>query len=396
MRRTNAGALEQLTTRAHKAPALAMFLTLATALAPCGASAQEAREFPSQHGPLRVETLATGLEHPWSVEALPGGGLIISERPGRLRILRDGKLSSPLKGVPKVAERGQGGLLDIALDPGFAENRTLYLTLAASGKGGYGTAVVRAKLARDESGLTDVRELFRMNKFTGKGQHFGSRIAIAPDGSLFFGIGDRGEGDRAQDPRDHAGAILHINADGSIPGSNPYRGGTGGLAEIWSKGHRNPQGIAVDPRDGTLLTVEHGARGGDEINNPQPGHNYGWPVITYGKDYSGAEIGEGTAKDGLDQPLFYWDPSIAPGALAVYRGKMFPEWDGDLLVAALKYQLLARLERDDSGAIGNEERLFDGEFGRIRDVVVAPDGALLMVTDEEDGAVLRVSKGATQ
>ncbi|MBZ7922656.1 PQQ-dependent sugar dehydrogenase [Ensifer adhaerens] len=396
MRRTNTGALERVRARSRRAPALAMFLTLTTALAPCAASAQEAREFPSQHGPLRVETLATGLEHPWSVEALPGGGLIISERPGRLRILRDGKLSNPLKGVPKVAERGQGGLLDIALDPGFAENRTLYLTLAASGKGGYGTAVVRAKLAKDESGLTDVRELFRMNKFTGKGQHFGSRIAIAPDGSLFFGIGDRGEGDRAQDPRDHAGAILHINADGSIPGSNPYRGGTGGLAEIWSKGHRNPQGIAVDPRDGTLLTVEHGARGGDEINNPQPGHNYGWPVITYGKDYSGAEIGEGTAKDGLDQPLFYWDPSIAPGALAVYHGKMFPEWDGDLLVAALKYQLLARLERDDSGAIGNEERLFDGEFGRIRDVVVAPDGALLMVTDEEDGAVLRVSKGATQ
>ncbi|WP_429816004.1 PQQ-dependent sugar dehydrogenase [Ensifer sp. B1-9] len=395
MRRADAEASRHLGKR-RRIPAFAVLAALATIVAPSGARSQEAREFPSQHGTLRVETLATGLEHPWSVEALPGGGLIVSERPGRLRILRDGKLSKPLKGVPEVAEHGQGGLLDIALDPGFAENRTLYLTLAANGKGGYGTAVVRAKLADDESGLADVKELFRMKKFTGKGQHFGSRIAIAADGSLFFGIGDRGEGDRAQDPRDHAGAILHINADGSIPGSNPYRGGTGGLAEIWSKGHRNPQGIAFDPKDGTLLTVEHGARGGDEINNPQAGHNYGWPIITYGKDYSGAEIGEGTAKEGLDQPLFYWDPSIAPGALAVYRGKMFPEWDGDLLVAALKYQLLVRLERDDSGAIGSEERLFDGEFGRIRDVVVAPDGALLMVTDEEDGAVLRVSKGATQ
>ncbi|WDZ75508.1 PQQ-dependent sugar dehydrogenase [Ensifer adhaerens] len=395
MRRADAGTSKQVGTRRHS-PALTALVALAAIAAPSGAHAQEAREFPSQHGTLRVETVATGLEHPWSVEALLGGGLIVSERPGRLRILRDGKVSKPLKGVPKVAARGQGGLLDIALDPGFAENRTLYLTMAANGKGGYGTAVVRAKLAKDESGLTDVKELFRMSKFTGKGQHFGSRIAIAPDGSLFFGIGDRGEGGRAQDPRDHAGAILHINADGSVPGSNPYRGGTGGLAEIWSKGHRNPQGIAFDPKDGTLLTVEHGARGGDEVNNPQAGHNYGWPVITYGKDYSGAEIGEGTAKDGLDQPLFYWDPSIAPGALAVYRGKMFPEWDGDLLVAALKYQLVARLERDDSGAIGSEERLFDGEFGRIRDVVVAPDGALLMVTDEEDGAVLRVSKGATQ
>ncbi|UCM21954.1 PQQ-dependent sugar dehydrogenase [Ensifer adhaerens] len=374
---------------------MAVSVALAT-FAPPSAGAQDSREFPSEHGSVRVETLATGLEHPWSVEALPDGGLIVSERPGRLRILRDGKLSKPLTGVPEVAERGQGGLLDIALDPRFAETRTLYLTMAANGKGGYGTVVVRAKLAADGTGLIDVKELFRMSKFTGKGQHFGSRIAIAPDGSLFFGIGDRGEGDRAQDPRDHAGAILHINADGSVPGSNPYRGGTGGLPEIWSKGHRNPQGIAFDPKDGTLLTVEHGARGGDEINNPKPGHNYGWPVITYGKDYSGAEIGEGTAKEGLDQPLFYWDPSIAPGALAVYRGEMFPEWDGDLLVAALKYQLLARLERDDSGAIGSEERLFDGEFGRIRDVVVALDGALLMVTDEEDGAVLRVSKAATQ
>lgn len=395
MRQTGAGTSGW----AGKRPSAVAILTLSVALAafaPASASAQDAREFPSENGTLRVETLATGLEHPWSVEALPDGGLIISERPGRLRILRDGKLSKPLTGVPEVADRGQGGLLDIALDPRFAENRTLYLTMAANGKGGYGTAVVRAKLAADGTGLTDVKELFRMSKFTGKGQHFGSRIAIAPDGSLFFGIGDRGEGDRAQDPRDHAGAILHINADGSIPGSNPYRGGTGGLPEIWSKGHRNPQGIAFDPKDGTLLTVEHGARGGDEINNPKAGHNYGWPVITYGKDYSGAEIGEGTSKEGLDQPLFYWDPSIAPGALAVYRGKMFPEWNGDLLVAALKYQLLARLERDDSGAIGSEERLFDGEFGRIRDVVVAPDGALLMVTDEEDGAVLRVSKAAEQ
>lgn len=395
MRQTGAGT----SGRAGKRSSAVAILTLSVALAafaPASARAQDAREFPSENGTLRVETLATGLEHPWSVEALPDGGLIISERPGRLRILRDGKLSKPLTGVPEVAERGQGGLLDIALDPRFAENRTLYLTMAANGKGGYGTAVVRAKLAADGTGLTDVKELFRMSKFTGKGQHFGSRIAIAPDGSLFFGIGDRGEGDRAQDPRDHAGAILHINADGSIPGSNPYRGGTGGLPEIWSKGHRNPQGIAFDPKDGTLLTVEHGARGGDEINNPKAGHNYGWPVITYGKDYSGAEIGEGTSKEGLDQPHFYWDPSIAPGALAVYRGKMFPEWNGDLLVAALKYQLLARLERDDSGAIGSEERLFDGEFGRIRDVVVAPDGALLMVTDEEDGAVLRVSKAAEQ
>ncbi len=376
--------------------ALPLLAGLVSFAAPFAAAAQETREFPSQHGDVLVETLASGLEHPWSVEVLPDGSYIVSERAGRLRIIRDGKASAPLSGVPEVAEQGQGGLLDVALAPDFATSRTLYLTLAASGDGGFGTVLVRAALSADNSDLTDVKELFRMNKLTRNGQHFGSRIAFAPDGSLFFGIGDRGERERAQDLHDHAGAILHINADGSIPADNPYRGGTEGLPEIWSKGHRNPQGIAIDPKDGTLLTAEHGARGGDEVNNPQSGHNYGWPVITYGKDYSGAEIGEGTAKDGFDQPIYYWDPSIAPGALAVYRGKMFPEWDGNLLVAALKYQLLARLERDDTGAVTSEERLFDGEFGRIRDIVVAPDGALLMVTDEEDGALLRVSKAPTQ
>lgn len=375
------------------AMALAAWLSVA-ATGP--ATAQETRQFATQKGTLLIETLATGLQHPWAVEVLPDGALIVTERPGRLRILRDGMLSAAIRGVPEVAERGQGGLLDVALDPRFATNRVLYLTLAGRGDGGYGTVLVRATLSEDEQRLTAVKEIFRMNRFTRASHHFGSRIAFDRDGSLFFGIGDRGEAERAQDPRDHAGSILHINADGSIPASNPYRGGTGGRAEIWSIGHRNPQGIAFDPADGKLLTVEHGARGGDEVNNPQPGRNYGWPVITYGRDYSGAEIGEGTAKEGMEQPLYYWDPSIAPGAIAVYRGKMFPEWDGDLLVAALKYQLLARLERDASGAIIAEERMFDGEFGRLRDVVVAPDGALLMVTDENNGAILRVSKAPTQ
>ncbi|OAP38208.1 hypothetical protein AU381_21720 [Sinorhizobium glycinis] len=377
--------------RAMLALAAALFLSAALP-----AAAQEAREFQTQTGTVLVETLTRGLQYPWAVEVLPDGALIVTERPGRLRILRDGKLSPAIRGVPDVAEYGQGGLLDVALDPQFPTNRTLFLTLSARGDGGYGTVLVRAALSADERRLADVKEIFRMNRFTRAGQHFGSRIAIDSDGSLFFGIGDRGDGKRAQDPRDHAGAILHIDADGSIPASNPFHGGTEGRAEIWSKGHRNPQGIAFDPADDKLLTVEHGARGGDEVNSPQPGKNYGWPVITYGKDYSGAEIGEGTAKEGIEQPLYYWDPSIAPGAIAVYRGNMFPEWNGNLLIAALKYQLLARLERDDTGAITSEERLFDGEFGRIRDVVVAPDGALLMVTDEQDGAVLRVSKAPTQ
>ncbi|ASY63806.1 PQQ-dependent oxidoreductase, gdhB family [Sinorhizobium sojae CCBAU 05684] len=382
--------------RHHAAPLTAVLAGGLFLAAGSLANGEEPRQFATQDGTVVVETLATGLEHPWAVEAMPDGALIVTERPGRLRILRDGQLSPAIDGLPEVAVHGQGGLLDVALDPQFATNRTLYLTFAVPGEGGFGTAVARAVLAEDEQRLTDVEEIFRMNRFTRAGQHFGSRIAFDRDGSLFFGIGDRGDGERAQDPRDHAGSILHINRDGTIPASNPYRGDTGGRAEIWSIGHRNPQGIAFDPADGTLLTVEHGARGGDEINTPLPGRNYGWPVITYGRDYSGAEIGEGTAKEGLEQPLYHWDPSIAPSAIAVYRGRMFPEWDGDLLVAALKYQLLARLERDESGAIVAEERLFDGEFGRLRDVVVAPDGALLMVTDEPNGTVLRVSKAPTQ
>lgn len=346
----------------------------------------------TQEAKVRVETIAGGLEHPWSVEALPDGAYLVTERPGRLRIVRDGKLSVPVGGLPEIHASGQGGLLDIALSPDFAQSRQLFFTASVPGPDGAGTAVFRATLATDDKRLDNVERIFAMNRFTDAAVHFGSRIAIAPDGTLFFGIGDRGERNRAQDPMDHAGSILRITADGKAPADNPFADGRKGLAEIWSMGHRNPQGIAIDPADGRLFTAEHGARGGDEINDPRPVRNYGWPVITYGVDYSGAQIGEGTAKEGLEQPLHYWDPSIAPGAIAVYRGAMFPEWDGDFIVAALKYQLISRVPRNDDGTIGIEERLFEGDYGRIRDVVVAPDGALLMVTDEEDGALLRVSR----
>ncbi|MDO9414770.1 PQQ-dependent sugar dehydrogenase [Pararhizobium sp.] len=369
---------------------------LLLSLFPEAASAQESKEFRTEKNGVTVETVADGLAQPWSVEVLPDNAYIITELPGNLRIVRNGKAAEPISGLPEVAVAGQGGLLDVALDAGFATNRTLYLTMAVAGDGGNGTAVYSAALSADEKQLMNAQELFRMNRLTGKGQHFGSRIAIAKDGSLFFGIGDRGEGDRAQDMQDHAGAILHINADGSIPADNPYADGKAGLPELWSKGHRNPQGITIDPKDGKLLTVEHGARGGDEVNTPEPGKNYGWPVITFGKDYSGAAIGEGSAKDGYEQPLYYWDPSIAPGAIVVYRGAMFPEWDGDLLVCALKYQLLARLDRDETGKVIAEERILDEEYGRIRDVSVAPDGSVLLVTDGEDGALLRLSKTPTQ
>lgn len=371
--------------------AFALVAALPLSLAPASA---EPRIIPSKKAPLAVETIASGLNHPWSVEVLPDGSYLVSEKGGALRRVQSGRISPPISGVPDVATNGQGGLLDIALARDFETSRTLFLTYSARGDGGTGTAVARARLSEDATRLEGTTRIFQMSRLTTRGQHFGSRIAVAGDGSLFFGIGDRGEGERAQDPRDHAGAILHINPDGTPHADNPFLGSSDGLAEIWSKGHRNPQGIAIDPKDGTLLTAEHGARGGDEINNPRPGYNYGWPRVSYGRHYSGAEFELGSTANGYEPPLYYWDPSIAPGAIAVYRGAMFPEWDGNLIVAALAYQLVARLERDENGAILSEERMFGGEFGRIRDVVVAPDGALLLLTDEDDGALLRVSRAA--
>ncbi|WFU11059.1 PQQ-dependent sugar dehydrogenase [Rhizobium sp. CB3090] len=343
---------------------------------------------------VKIETIASGLNHPWAVEILPDGAYLVTERPGRMRIIRDGKTSAPITGVPNVYAHGQGGLLDVALDLKFAGNRTIYFTASVAAGGGSGTAVFRAVLSPDERRLTDVKRIFLMNKMSRGDLQYGSRIAIAKDGSLFVSLGDRFEQDRAQDFHDDAGSIIHIRADGSIPADNPFKDGVKALPEIWSKGHRNPEGITFDTADGRLYTAEHGARGGDEINTPEAGKNYGWPVISYGRNYSGTKIGVGTAKAGMEQPLFYWDPSIAPGAIAVYRGKMFPEWKGDFLVAALKFELLSRLDRNSSGKVTERERMFKGDFGRLRDVVVAPDGALLLTTDEDDGALLRVSRAA--
>lgn len=379
-------------------PTIALYARIAalagaTALSfAAGSALAETKTFNTKTGPVAVESIAGDLAQPWAVDVLPGGGYIVTELGGNLRTVVDGKVSEPIQGVPKVAVMGQGGLLDVALSRDFETSRRLFLSHAVGENGAYGTAIVSARLSDDGRRLEDVKEIFRMNKLTDKGQHFGSRLAVAEDGSLFFSIGDRGERNRAQDMRDHAGAVLHINADGSIPANNPYADGKNGLPELWSKGHRNIQGMAIDPADQRLVTVEHGARGGDEVNYPQAGKNYGWPVITYGKDYSGAEIGEGTTKPGYEQPVFYWDPSIAPGGMVVYRGDMFPEWKGDLLVAALKYELLSRLDRDDAGAITAEERMLDGEYGRIRDVAVAADGSVLLVTDAEDGQLLRLTR----
>ena len=344
--------------------------------------------------PIKVDVVASGLEHPWGIEVLPDGAFLVTERPGNMRLVKDGQVSEPVRGLPKITANGQGGLLDVALANDFDDSGTIFFTYSQPGRGGSGTAVARAILERDglNARLENVETIFSMNKKSRGGRHFGSRLSVADDDTIYFSIGDRGDADRAQDMKDHAGAILRIHADGSVPADNPYANDGSALPELWSKGHRNAQGMDFDSKTNVLYTVEHGARGGDEVNRPEPGKNYGWPVISYGRHYSGGKIGIGTEAEGYEQPLHYWDPSIAPGGMAVYRGEMFPEWDGDFLVAALKDLMLVRLERDETGAIVGEERLLQDAHGRIREIKQAPDGSLLVLTDESDGAILRITR----
>lgn len=366
------------------------------ALLPAIPTAANAKDFKTETVVVAAETVAENLDHPWGLAFLPGNALLVTERSGTMRIVENGEVSKPIANVPKVAASGQGGLLDVVLAPDFAKSSRIYFTFSQPGKGGAGTALASAKLVRstNSAALEDVSLLVSMSKKTRKGQHFGSRIVIAPDGKLFVTMGERGEKTRAQDFKDHAGSVLRINADGTIPSDNPFANGKEALPEIWSKGHRNPQGAIWDPVTRSLLTLEHGAKGGDEINQPRAGKNYGWPVISYGRDYSGAKIGKGTAAAGYEQPLYYWDPSIAPSGLAVYDGDMFPEWKGDLLAGALKFEMLVRLDRDKKGAMKGEERLFEGEFGRIRDVRVAPDGSVYLLTDAGNGKIVRLTRAS--
>jgi aldose sugar dehydrogenase len=340
----------------------------------------------------KISTVAEGLENPWGLAFLPDGSMLVTERPGRLRVVgADGTVSEPVKGVPDVVAEKQGGLLDVALDPDFATNKTIYLSFSEPRSGGgNGTSVARAVLSEDRTSLTDVLVIFQQLPAIESTAHFGGRLVFAPDKSLFVTLGDRySMRDSAQDTQTHLGKIAHITTDGKPAPGNPYAGG-GGLPEIWSIGHRNVQGASIEPSTGQLWTVEHGAKGGDEINRPEAGKNYGWPVITYGVDYSGAKIGEGTEKAGMEQPLHYWDPSIAPSGLAFYQGGLFPEWQGDLLVGALAGQKLVRLDIQDGKVVGEEAMLEDlGE--RIRDVRVGPDGAVYLLTDNEAGRVLKLT-----
>ncbi len=339
-----------------------------------------------------VETVASGLEHPWGLAFLPDGGMLVTERPGRLRVVRDGKLSEPLANIPDVFAQSQGGLLDVALHPEFAANRLIYLTFSEprSVSGANGTSLARGRLSDDETALENVEVIFRQEPAIRSGAHFGGRIAFAPDGNLFLTLGDRySQRDSAQDLSTHLGKVVRLADDGKAAAGNPFTGKDGSLAEIWSYGHRNPQGAAIEPSSGALWTVEHGARGGDEINRPEAGRNYGWPVITYGRDYSGAKIGEGTAKDGMEQPLHYWDPSIAPSGLTFYTGAKYPDWQGDLLLGALAGMKLVRLDIESGKVVGEEAMLEDlGE--RIRDVRIGPDGEVYLLTDNPEGRILKL------
>ena len=348
----------------------------------------------SSAGNLTATVVAEGLDHPWALGFLPDGRMLVTERSGQLRVISDGAVGEPIEGTPDVYNEGQGGLLDLALAPDFETSGQIYLSFAeraadAGLQRGQGTAVLSARLVLegDSGRLENAEVIFRMNKFTTTNRHFGSRVVIGKDGNLFVTLGERGDQNRAQDFGDLAGAIVRIAPDGSVPEDNPRP--EGWAPELWSKGHRNPQGATLRD-DGVLFTVEHGARGGDEVNMPQPGANYGWPVITYGMDYSGVPIGEGTEKEGLEQPLHYWDPSISPSGLDFYDGSLIPGWQGDLLAGGLSGQLLVRLDMEGDAIVG-EERLFEGQLGRIRDVRVGPDGAIYLLTDEDNGRLIRVA-----
>ncbi len=344
---------------------------------------------------VSVTTIARGLEHPWALQFLPDGRPIVTERPGRIRIVaRDGTLSLPLAGVPAVAAVGQGGLLDIALAPDFPRSRLIYMAYAEPrGANRNGTTVARARLLdgpqpRLDSGTV----IFRQTPEFQGGLHFGARMAFARDGKLFVTLGERFQKDFAQDLSRHWGKVVRLNPDGSVPPDNPFVGRAEARPEVWSLGHRNPQSAALHPTTGKLWTVEHGPQGGDEINVPGKGLNYGWPLIGYGIDYSGARLHEASARDGLEQPIYYWTPSIAPSGMAFYTGSLFANWRGNLLVGALAGRALHRLVLDGERVVAEEVLLRDiGE--RIRDVRQGPDGAVWVLTDAADGRLLRLAPG---
>ena len=356
-------------------------------------SANEIRQIKTDLVTVTLEKMYSGLDTPWAIALLPDNRLLVTQRDGELVLLDpDNPLEKKrITGLPDITAKGQGGLLDVVLDTDFTTNKTIYFTFShAEAPGKIGTAIAKANLnLTSEPKLENLKILYSMSMKDNSGRHFGSRIVQAKDGTLFFTIGDRGTQPRAQNPFDPAGSVIRINTDGTIPADNPDPQGKNMLPEIWSIGHRNAQGATLNPVTQELWTISHGAKGGDEINIPQSGKNYGWPTISYGRNYSGSKIGVGQKAPGLEQPIYYWDPSIAPSGADFHEGKTIPEWTGNLFVGALKDQSLIRLTIKGNTVI-EEERLFENELGRIRDVRYMHDGALWIATNDGDGSIYRI------
>ncbi len=354
-------------------------------LAFSGCNATEAVRQP----PFEVETVVSGLEHPWGMAFLPNGDILVTERPGRLRVIGAGRLApEPVNGLPAIATGGQGGLMDVALHPDFEQNRLVYLSFSANMPGGRGTRVARGRF--DGHSIGEVETIFSATPGFGGGRHFGSRLLFGADGYLYVTLGERGHRPNGQDLGTHPGSVVRIRDDGGVPADNPLLRRPAALPEIYSYGNRNVQGIALQPGSGRIWMHEHGPQGGDELNVLKAGANYGWPAVTYGRNYvTGTRIGEGTTRADVEPPIYYWVPSIAPSGMAFYDGDKFPQWQGDLFIGSLKFELLVRLQLDDTG-VSSEQRLLEGEYGRIRDVRSGPDGYLYLLTDERNGELLRL------
>ena len=366
---------------------------LAVALATPALAVNET--FDTEGPAIQVETFVEGMSHPWAIAFLPEGGMLVTERSGNLRAVgEDGSLSEPISGLPEVDARDQGGLLDVALDPDFAENRHVYVSYAEAGEGGNGTAVARGVLSEDMTSLEDVEVIFRQQPKVQSTKHFGSRLVFDGEGHLFVTLGERSDRQfrtQAQDLDSHLGKIVRINPDGGVPDDNPFVGQDGALPEIWAYGVRNVQAAAINPASGVLWEIEHGPRGGDELNVIEPGANYGWPVVTLGVEYSGDPLPEAAeSREGMVDAIYSWTPVIAPSGVIFYDGEAFPGWQGNLFVGGLASTALVRLTLDGNSVTG-EERLLEPLGLRIRDVAQGPDGAIYVATDHSSGEILRIA-----
>jgi len=361
---------------------------LLACIATTSLAAQQPREIEQGYPGIRVEELVNGLGVPWGMVFLSPYQVLVTERAGGVRLLDIKNLSTvEIGGGPEVVAEGQGGLMDVAVGPNYASEGWIYFTYSKSSKGEAATTLARARL--DQNRLVDWQDLLVTDSATDTRRHFGSRIAFDDNGHLFFGVGDRGKRPMAQDLSNHIGGIMRLNLDGSVPADNPFFANPGTRAEVWSFGHRNPQGLVFDTQTSRLWEIEHGPRGGDEINLVEKGRNYGWPVISHGKEYWGpVAVGEGTSKPGMEQPRKVYIPSIAPGSLIVYRGDAFPEWRGDLFAGALKLRHLNRVKLSETGQAVDEERLLEDLNERIRALAISPEGWIYFSTDS--GRIMRM------